>query len=282
MELNIKQIVEELGLDEPMKEIQFIQTKHRMKLAHFWDIKKGDNVLEIGCGQGDMTAVLAACVGESGAVDAIDKAKPDYGSPLTLGQAMDKIKATKLGEQIHVEFDQDILLDDVHFPRNMYDQIVFSHSSWYMASEAEVFELFKKLRPLGKRLCFAEWSTHIEEMVQYPHLLAAMIQSQYEAYKKSSQANIRTLLTPEKIISLANLAGWEIAHKTIIHSLDLQDGQWEVQYVCEDFEKQMNAINDMPDKVKENLRAQWQILKTCHENMNQIIKPLPVFAFTAE
>ena len=48
-----------------------------MKLAHFWDIKKGDNVLEIGCGQGDMTAVLAACVGESGAVDAIDKAKPD-------------------------------------------------------------------------------------------------------------------------------------------------------------------------------------------------------------
>lgn len=55
------------------------QFEHRMKLVEFWGIMPGSRVLEIGCGQGDCTVVLAEAVGESGHVDAVDPGAPDYG-----------------------------------------------------------------------------------------------------------------------------------------------------------------------------------------------------------
>lgn len=60
------------------------QTQHRISLVEFWEIKEGEKVLEIGCGQGDCTAVLATAVGESGHVTAVDPADLDYGVPLCI------------------------------------------------------------------------------------------------------------------------------------------------------------------------------------------------------
>lgn len=55
------------------------QMDHRLDLVSFWGITPGSRVLEIGCGQGDCTIVLADAVGESGHVDAVDPGAPDYG-----------------------------------------------------------------------------------------------------------------------------------------------------------------------------------------------------------
>ena len=55
------------------------QMDHRLELVKFWDIKPGSRVLELGCGQGDCTVVLADAVGENGHVDAVDPGAPDYG-----------------------------------------------------------------------------------------------------------------------------------------------------------------------------------------------------------
>lgn len=56
------------------------QLEHRINLVRYWDITPGSRVLEIGCGQGDCTLVLADAVGEEGHIDAIDPgARPDYG-----------------------------------------------------------------------------------------------------------------------------------------------------------------------------------------------------------
>jgi hypothetical protein len=56
------------------------QLDHRLQLVDFWAITPGARVLEIGCGQGDCTIVLADAVGEGGHVDALDPGAPDYGS----------------------------------------------------------------------------------------------------------------------------------------------------------------------------------------------------------
>jgi protein-L-isoaspartate O-methyltransferase len=63
--------------------IQIQSTKLRLRILQRAHIKVGSKVLEVGCGQGDSTAVLAVAVGESGKVVAVDPGPPDYGTPLS-------------------------------------------------------------------------------------------------------------------------------------------------------------------------------------------------------
>ena len=56
------------------------QIQHRIDLITRWGINAGENVLEIGCGQGDTTITLAAAVGQDGHVTAVDPASLDYGA----------------------------------------------------------------------------------------------------------------------------------------------------------------------------------------------------------
>jgi ubiquinone/menaquinone biosynthesis C-methylase UbiE len=55
------------------------QLQHRIEILKKWDLVSGSKILEIGCGQGDCTLVLADVVGEHGHVTAIDPAPLDYG-----------------------------------------------------------------------------------------------------------------------------------------------------------------------------------------------------------
>lgn len=49
-------------------EVEIGQAEHRIDLVNRWNIAPGSRVLEIGCGQGNATAVLADVVGEGGSV----------------------------------------------------------------------------------------------------------------------------------------------------------------------------------------------------------------------
>ena len=66
--------------------IQQIQLEHRFNLVETFKIRKGMHVLEIGCGQGDTTVVLADMVGKEGKVVAIDIASPNMECHLLLGK----------------------------------------------------------------------------------------------------------------------------------------------------------------------------------------------------
>jgi predicted methyltransferase len=72
--------------------VQLSQTKHRLDLLERWNIPKGSRVLELGCGQGDCTTVLADAVGEEGKVVALDPADLEYG----MSQEHDPFKALSL------------------------------------------------------------------------------------------------------------------------------------------------------------------------------------------
>ena len=117
----IQNIVNCMATNEQMKGIQFIQTEHRLKLAEVWGIKDGKRILEIGCGQGDTTAVLAYLVGDTGFVHGIDIAPASYGSPVTVGDSANYLMKSELGKQIQMEFNVDVLAPDIDFPENAFD-----------------------------------------------------------------------------------------------------------------------------------------------------------------
>ena len=56
-------------------------------------------ILEVGCGQGDLTAVLAHACGPEGHIDAFDPAPPGYGAPVTIGDSADCLLRSPLGDE---------------------------------------------------------------------------------------------------------------------------------------------------------------------------------------
>lgn len=259
--------------------VQRIQTAHRMKLSEFWRINAGDRILEIGCGQGDTTAVLAYMVGEEGFVHGVDIASPTYGSPITVGAAADYLQASSLGQQILMEYEVDVLSPETHFPEKSFDIIVLSHCSWYLKSSAELKEILTKARKWGKRLCFAEWDPRIKTIEQLPHLLATLLQAQYEAYKENSSANIRTLITPNDVKTIAQEAGWTITDEQSIFSPDLQDGRWEVEMTLKDSPAQIAKLNQLPAKLKSLIYSELDLLEESAQT--QTVTPMFTFAFMA-
>lgn len=255
------------------KEIQKIQTEHRLKLVEFWGIKEGEHVLEIGCGQGDTTAVLAYMVGEKGQVHGVDLASPNYGAPITLGDSMKHLQKSQLGKQLKVDFAFDIL--SANFNKEEFDAIVISHCSWYMSSSDVLINVLKKVKPWGKKLCFAEWDTRVEQAEQVPHFLAALIQAQYECFKEVSISNIRTLFSQKDIEHALTEGGWTVMDKVSIYSPNLQDAEWEIQQTLHAFEREMESV-EIPQKMSSLLRTELSLLEEAVKDRK--IKPLNVFA----
>ncbi|WP_088042338.1 class I SAM-dependent methyltransferase [Bacillus sp. EAC] len=276
----ISSVVECMASNMDMYEIQRIQTEHRFKLAEFWNIKEGSKVLEIGCGQGDTTAVLAYLVGQNGFVQGIDIGSPTYGSPISIGDSAKYLMNSSIGKQIKIDFEIDILSHEVDFAEHEFDYIVLSHCSWYLKSIEEFTAVLRKVKKWGKKLCFAEWDTRITKLEQYPHLLSILIQAQYESLKQESESNIRTLLTPNDIVSITDKSGWMISRETVIFSPELQDGNWEVNKTLDDFEIELQEINQIPAKLNGLIHSEIKMLEEFIK-LNEI-KPLSVFAFVGE
>ena len=261
-------------------EIQRIQTEHRLKLVKFWGIGQGKRVLEIGCGQGDTTAVLAYSVGKDGFVHGIDIASPDYGAPITLGHAAEHLMRSSIGERIRMDFEVDVLSLAFDFPNDSFDEVVLSHCSWYFKSQEELAAVLTKARKWAKRLCFAEWDPRIESIEQYPHLLAVLLQAQIESFKINSEVNVRTLFAPADIIRIAETAGWRVMKDGRISTDQLQDSGWEVQIAMTDQRNIYNDIDEMPAKLKQLIASEYSLLEDAIKDRQ--IKAMPTFCLIAE
>jgi ubiquinone/menaquinone biosynthesis C-methylase UbiE len=206
--------------------IQQVQLQHRLELVEAFGVEKGMRVLEIGCGQGDTTAALAEAVGESGRVTAIDIASRDYGAPLTLGEATDRIKKSGLGERITFHFELDLDTFEFH---EIFDVAVLSHSSWYFRSPDDLLHYFKKLRQMTKAICAAEWDLDFTKMTQRSHFCAASILALYSSFV-NNDGNIQNLFHKAQIQEQLEKADFQIVKSDIVDATYLQDGMWEKSY----------------------------------------------------
>jgi ubiquinone/menaquinone biosynthesis C-methylase UbiE len=233
-----------LSLHDPSNfGIQHSQTEHRLELVKHWNVSAGANVLELGCGQGDCTTVLASVVGEQGKIIAVDPADLDYGSPYTLGQAQSHVSQSPLGRQITwvQQSPQDYLASLSGNDSQQFDATVLAHCLWYFSSPSLILDTFRAIRKHSKHLLLAEWSLIATKPSAQPHVLAALAQAALECRKSASISNVRTVLSPKRLTELALAAGWKLDSEARVEAGDgLLDGQWEVSAcLSPSFEKQV-------------------------------------------
>ncbi|MER5812846.1 class I SAM-dependent methyltransferase [Streptomyces sp. NPDC002033] len=259
-------------------EIQLTQTRYRTALVSSWGVPAGASVLEVGCGQGDMTAALAEAVGPQGRVVAVDIADPSYGAPITLGQSAKHLKATPLGSRIDFRFGLDVLDEAVTFPDNGFDYAVLAHCAWYFESLDQLGATLTRLRRWARNLCCAEWDLAPRSVEQLPHLLAVLIQGQIEAGGSRGEGNVRTPFSRESLLRILPAAGWNPVPGQAVDTTALQDGDWEVD-ACVTLLDDANRMAELPQTVQDLVLSQADVLRhlaKCHGNM-----PLPAYSLIA-
>lgn len=247
---------------EPKKwEIE--QLHHRLDLLRIWTQNnfkslEGRTVLEIGCGQGDMTVALAHAVGSQGKVIALDPAPLDYGSPTTLGEAQAFISSSKIGGVIEwVQRDPIEYFDDGDREGLGVEFIVLAHALFYMPSEGYTLSLLRKCREVacsGTKLLLAEWGMRASNAAAEAHVLGVKAQMTFPL----PDANIRTVLEPQRIKENAQKAGWRLEREIWIEDPELDDGGWEVVIARELLERERvgeevgGIVKEIDNSVKKN------------------------------
>ncbi|MCK1981303.1 MULTISPECIES: SAM-dependent methyltransferase [Peribacillus] len=242
--------------------IQQVQLQHRLELVAAFGIQKGMRVLEIGCGQGDTTVAIADAAGESGCVVAMDIASPDYGAPLTLGQATERIKKSSLGERIDFHFEMDFDYFESPIP---FDVAVLSHCSWYFKQPEDLLNYFKKIRKLAKHICFADWDLEFTCISQRSHFCAASILALYSNFVKND-GNIQNLFHKTQIQQLLRQANFEVIKQLTVDATLLQDGQWEKNYA--------NSIRaefiKVPNMIQTLITGYYELMNTSNGEENSL------------
>lgn len=235
--------------------IEIAQASHRINLINKWSaaVRPGSNILELGCGQGNCTAVLAEAVGPEGHIDAVDPAPPEYGSPFTLGQAQAHISASEVGDRVtwHRAAPQDFL-SQAGEEGKTWDCAVLSHCIWYFSSPDVLRRILTALQGKVQRICVAEYALRASESSAVPHVLATLARATLEAHKPQSTANIQTPLAPEAIKSVAGSCGWQLeSEASLVPDEGLLDGCWETGSVASKqfLEEARNTVGDEEGRV---------------------------------
>ncbi|MFF9125557.1 class I SAM-dependent methyltransferase [Streptomyces sp. NPDC014889] len=241
-------------------DVQLSQTRHRAALVASWRIAPGSTVLELGCGQGDMTAVLAEAVGPEGRVVAVDVAETSYGAPVTLAESAARLAVGPLGPRIDFRFGTDVLDPSVDFPEGAFDHVVLAHCSWYFASLGQLRDTLARIRPWARRLWFTEWDLTPTSGDQLAHLLAVLIQGQVEAAGSRGQGNVRTPISRETLLRLLPCTGWTADGGGPVDTEELQDGDWEVA-ACLELAGRQDRLAVLPDPVRQLVLSQADVLR---------------------
>jgi SAM-dependent methyltransferase len=270
--IDVESVVPAMATAAADPAMQLVQTRFRAGLAEGWDLRPGDRVLEVGCGQGDMTAVLAAAVGEDGHVTAVDPAEPSYGAPVTLGESAAFLSGTPLGSRIDFRFGFDVL--DSTFPDDTFDHVVLSQCAWYFASLDQLRATLARVRPWAKRLCFAEWDLRPSAHEQLAHLLAVQIQGMIEATGERGNGNIRTPFSRETLLRILAESGWQATEPRTIDTTGLHDAAWEITNCREVVRSRLQTV---PVPMHDLITSHVDVLDAAAAH----VAPLPVYSVTA-
>jgi hypothetical protein len=179
---------------------------------------------------------------------------PPLGAPYTLSQSQSHITSGPLGPRTTFHNAHPTgYISSLDPSAQKYDYVVLSHCIWYFSSSEELTTLISAIGPWTKSLCVAEWSLRASQPQTQPHVLTALLLASLEAKRKEEgSGNIRTVLSPAQIRSMAEsssafrLAGEE----TRASNEGLLDAFWEVSYTLRKREKVLKTLGEdgVPEK----------------------------------
>lgn len=277
----------------PDPSIEVAQARHRINLVNAFasiaappptattttgTVSTGTRFLEIGCGQGNCTTVLASAAGARGSVTAIDPAPPTYGAPFTLADAQAVISASEVGSRItwhnSTSLDQLLLLQAATATSTgpsgdaaSWDVAVLVHSSWYFRSPDTLGQILATLRGRARAVWLAEYALQATRPEAWAHVLAALARGSLEAHRGGNHPrhassaggdeNIQTPLSPDRIREVAVAAGWDVAGEAVlVPDEGLLDGKWEGgTVVSEGFLAEIEGAGIQNERVKALLRS---------------------------
>ncbi|CAN5691234.1 hypothetical protein BH11ARM2_BH11ARM2_18640 [soil metagenome] len=191
---------------------------------------------------------------------------------MTLGESTRRLAATGLGGHIEFRLRVDPLAATFH--DDAFEAVVFAHCSWYFSSENVLLQTLRRVHPWARRLLFSEWDLQPTTLEQFAHVLAVTIQSQIEAFKPLSEANVRTPLSRSRVYRLLEEAGWRIDHKTAIDSSDLDDVRWKIDACL------AASVEDLPARLRTEVETQREVLQSL--SVRGRVRSLGSYALVAE
>ena len=273
-----QRIAERMATYPISPEIQVRQTAYRVKLADFWGIQAVQQVLEIGCGQGDTTAVLLDRVGPVGRVFAVDTGEPDYGSPVTIGDSMAHLATGPLGKGLEYQLGASLL--DLSPPDSpVYDIALLAHCTWYFRSSQELVDLLQALHSWTGKVCITEWDLQNDDERFEAHRLAVRVQDQVERFRPTTSANVRCAFTKDEVVNILEETDWRVIQDSGAMMAGLDDGRWEVE----------NTLT-YSDELIVGLPLTLEERQTIHQELDQVrrlsklraVETLPSFTLIAE
>lgn len=270
-------IAEWLGNYSPEGKEGEAQAALRQALSRPWQIAPGERVLELGCGQGDTTAILADLVGSRGRVTALDPADGSYGEPQTLEESQAVLLSSPVGSRIEFHNDFDLLKDYGKLENLNFDAVVMANCSWYFASTEEISETLILLKKIAKRLCFSEWDLDVNKAEQMAHASAVYFQGLSHKHRLTSDGNIRTPLLKAELIELIESADWTIQQIETVGPVKTSDYLWEFN-AARALGDVIAGTKHLSKDVKENLINQNTLLM---EFDNKEMQSLDCFSLVA-
>jgi SAM-dependent methyltransferase len=250
----VEEIAQEMLLYGSFPKIQHAQTAMRKDLINTWNIPEGSTVLEIGCGQGDLTAVLADAVGPHGRVLAIDPAGPTYGDPVSIGDSTRHLAKGRYADIVEFKLNCDVLGESSSLLQGKsFDYVVLAHCSWYFDSPVALSEILTAAHDWAPILCISDWNLCADDPEQFAHMLAVLLHGLVEAYHSGSDANVRSPYALPWLKELLSECGWHEEVCTSIECGELLDGLWEIDSCLSEIDERASQL-PIPSRVRSLVR----------------------------
>lgn len=290
-EAKIRTILDCFPHDQSLEDLVLIpRFRQRFSILSEWSIPPGSKILDIGCGQGDSTLVLALGLGPDCHITGIDTAPDDYGTPRTVSESQGEILKSVLGDRVsfYNQTDAATFFQSPAGSGVKFNAATACHSLFYFPDPAAVASFFFDLKAGGiTKVYVAEYDQKQTTFpkAQTPHILAAKAQALYHAYKAEADAaaalaqneqaaknaemplNVRAAPDVESITRAAKEAGFKITREgRFTPKEEYIEGHLETRYTKgERFEKRVREERFGNQKEEEILGVVKEVRKAWEE-----------------